>query len=120
MATVSARQRLELRGKTITTFIAYEAAATLREMQAGETLELVTEDQEAITRDPDAWCRAVGHSVVSAESDGGQARFLIEKGAPRKSKRTAAFVISDPGVEKLLSARGFALAAALEGDEVHI
>jgi TusA-related sulfurtransferase len=104
MATVSARQRLELRGKTITTFIAYEAAATLREMQAGETLELVTEDQEAIKRDLDAWCRAVGHSVVSAESEGGQARFLIEKGAPREQAHSRLRDLRSRGREAALCA----------------
>jgi predicted peroxiredoxin/TusA-related sulfurtransferase len=121
MAPVSSRRRLELRGKTITTFIAYEAAVALGEMGAGDELELITDDQEAIRCDLEAWCRAVGHGVVSVESDGAAAvHFVIENGAPRERKRTAAFVISDPGLEQLVSPLGFALAAALEGDDVHI
>jgi predicted peroxiredoxin/TusA-related sulfurtransferase len=120
MATVSSRECLDLRGRTITTFIAYEVATKLRSMAEGDRLELVTEDREAIERDLVAWVQAVGHTLLAVEREPEGLRFSIVKGAPEATKRKVAFVISDPGLEKLLSPLGFALAAALEGDEVHI
>lgn len=111
---------LDLKGRTITTFIAYEAAARLGEMAEGDVLEVVTDDREPIERDLVAWCRAAGHDLRTVERDAAGLRFSIAKGVPPAKDRTAAFVISDPGLEKLLSPLGFALAAALEGDDVHV
>lgn len=119
-------ETLDLRGKTISTYIAYQAAEALREMDEGHVLELRTDDAEAIDADLRTWCNATGHRILSAERGGGASRYRIEKqgavqtGTPAPPHRRLAMVISDAGLEELLSPLGFALAAALGGTEVSI
>lgn len=115
-----AHSSLDATGKRITTFIAYEAARRLESLDESESLEILTDDFEPIGADLAAWCEATGHRLVeSAASDGGR-RFLIEKGPPRATGKRLAMVVSTDGLEELLSPLGFALAAALEGIEVHL
>lgn len=61
MAAATADESLYLRGKKITTFILYEAAIRMRDMEVGETLELTPDAYEAMDNDVSAWCRATGH-----------------------------------------------------------
>jgi TusA-related sulfurtransferase len=58
---------LDMRGKTITTFIAYGAAKRLAAMADGQALELLTDPGEDIGNDIRAWCRASGLDLVSAD-----------------------------------------------------
>jgi TusA-related sulfurtransferase len=106
---------LDLRGKSITTYIAYTAWRQLAELAEGDTLELRTDTSDAIDNDLRAWCRATGHQLVVGERSAIQSRYVIRKGSAVRSGRRLAAVISDPGLEQLLSPLGFALAAALEG-----
>ena len=116
----AAMASLDMRGKTITTFIAYHAAGQLAVLADGQALELVTDAAEDIDTDIRAWCRAVGQELVSAESIGDTSTYVIRKPPPRRPGPRLAAVISDPGLEELLSPLGFALAAALEGAEVSL
>ncbi len=111
---------LDMRGKTITTYIAYGAAQELAELAEGDTLELLTDTGDAIDNDIRAWCRATGQQVTARERTSAQSRYIITKGTTAPSGRRLAAVISDPGLEELLSPLGFALAAALEGIEVSL
>ena len=111
---------LDMRGKTITTYIAYGAAQELAGLAEGDTLELVTDTGDAIDNDIRAWCRATGQQVTVRERTGAQSRYVITKATTAPSGRRLAAVISDPGLEELLSPLGFALAAALEGIEVSL
>ncbi len=120
MQVTTASQTLDARGKSITTFVAYEAAKRLETMADGEALEIFTDDFEPFGADLDAWCRAAGHRLVASEASGDGLRFLIEKGPPRPRAKKLAMVISPDGLEELLSPLGFALAAALESIEVHL
>jgi predicted peroxiredoxin len=54
-----------MRGKTITTSIAYAAARGLAELAEGETLELLTDAGDAIDNDIRAWCRATGQELAA-------------------------------------------------------
>ncbi len=114
MPTVTAAP-LDMRGKSITTFIAYAAASRLADLSDGETLQLLTDADDAIDNDIHAWCRATGQELVSTDRTDGTYRYVIRKSPARRSDRRFAAVISDPGLEQLLSPLGFALAAALEG-----
>ncbi len=115
-----ADERINVRGKSITTFIAYEAAGTLKRMKQGQVLEVIADASEPIRNDLEAWTRAVGHRLLDVEQDDGFARYFIERGYPKENNRNLAMVVSNPGLEELLSPLAFALAAALEGAEVHI
>lgn len=111
---------LDMRGKTITTFIAYQSAGRLAGLADGEALELLTDASDDIDNDIRAWCRAVGHELVSAQRTGDFSTYVIKKTPARPPARRLAAVVSDPGLEELLSPLGFALAAALEGADVSL
>lgn len=114
------RTLLDLRGRTITTFIAYEVHEALSVLDEGECVDVVTDAFTAIDTDLRAWCRATGNALVHADITGSTWRFMIEKGAPRRSTRKFAAVIEDDGLFELLAPLGFALAAALEGHDVSL
>ena len=118
--TVTTEKRLDRRGKTITTFVVFDAAAQLETMTEGEVLELLTDDFEPFEWDISAWCQANRHVLLSSEGTEEGRRFLIEKGTPTAKNTSMAMVISSAGLEELLSPLGFALAAALEGIDVHL
>jgi predicted peroxiredoxin/TusA-related sulfurtransferase len=120
MARESAKQSIDVRGKTITTFILYEAVMKLSEMGEGGVLEVVTDAFEPIGSDIRAWCRMTGHGLVGFDKGADQERYYIRKGAPVEQERKLALVISDAGLEELISPLGFALGAAVAGSEVYI
>ena len=111
---------LDLQGKTITTFILYEARHALDDAAVGERIEVVTDAFPAIDSDVAAWCRTTGNPLVDVVADGETRRFLIEKAPQQRSGHKLAAVISDDGLLELLAPLGFALGAALEGDEVSL
>ena len=113
-------QAIDGRGKTITTHVVYAAAKQLEDMARGEVLEILTDDFEPFEPDIAAWCNATGHRLLTSEKTEHGLRFLIEKGVPKAKDTSLAMVISEGGLEELLSPLGFALAAALEGIDVHL
>ncbi|MDH3682588.1 MAG: DsrE family protein [Acidimicrobiia bacterium] len=118
MAELSPLTSLDMRGKTITTFILYEAHEELHGIEIGDRIEVVTDAFPAIDSDLAAWCRTTGHRLVDVVADGETRRYVIEKGEPHRSGQKLAAVISDDGLFELLSPLGFALAAALGGHDV--
>ena len=88
MAIISSTQSLDIRGKTITTFILYKVLERMKAVQEGEVLEIVTEPFEAIDSDLRAWCRLTGQELVdtwilgrkSPSTDSTYVRLLIQSG----------------------------------------
>jgi predicted peroxiredoxin/TusA-related sulfurtransferase len=117
---MTAHQSLDVRGKTVAPFVLYQARKVLAGMQDGQVLELVTDNYDALHSEIRAWGRATGQKVRDAESGPGYARTYIEKAPLRPSGKKVAMVISNPGLEELLTPLGLALTAALSGDEVHL
>ena len=68
MQTLTAHRTLDGRGKTITTYVIHDAAASLANMAEGEILEVATDDFEPFPADIAAWCRATGHVLAATES----------------------------------------------------
>ena len=120
METTATNGSLDGRGKSITTFVVYEASRRLEKMTDGQQLEILTDNFEPFEADIAAWCQATGHRLVGTEASGEGLRFLVEKGSREASGKRLAMVISAKGLEELLSPLGFALAAALEGIEAHL
>ena len=112
---VSAKDSIDMRGRKITTFILYNAVLKLKDMAQGDVLEIVTEDYEPIESDIRAWCRMTGNSLVELQKESNRQRYYIEKVKPAEKENKLALVISNPGLEELLSPLGFALGAALGG-----
>lgn len=120
MVTASPTASLDRRGKTITTFVLYDAAAQLQRLSEGEVLEVVTDEFEPFEPDIEAWCQATGHVLLASEPIAEGHRFLIEKRIPKVKETSLAMVISSDRLDELLSPLGFALGAALEGLHVHL
>jgi len=116
--TTTAVPGLDLRGKTISTYLLYEIHRALRGMAEGARIEAVTDPSPALDNDLRAWTRTTGNALIDVVTDGATRRFVIEKGPDRRSTLKFAAIISDDGLFELLSPLGFALAAALEGHEV--
>ena len=111
---------LDMRGKSITTFIAYETLKRLTDLADGESLELLTDASEEIDNDIRAWCRTRGQELAAARHTDVSQQYIITKRPLRPSGKRYAAVISNAGLEELLSPLAFALAAALEGSDVSL
>ena len=120
MATRTMERSVDGTGKSITTFVIFKAAAALEDMAEGEVLEVLTDEFEPFVWDMSAWCLAKGHNMLLSERVAEGHRFLIEKQPATAKDTKLAMVISDAGLLDLLSPLGFALAAVLEGIDVHI
>ncbi len=118
MSALDAAATVDLRGRSITTFIAHEAASRLAGMEEGETIRLRLDAYEPITADLAAWCRMTGHSLVDVTRSGDDVIATVAKGPPSPHRTRLAAVISSCRLDELISPLGFALAAALEG--IHV
>ena len=88
-------------------------------LAVGDELELLTEPFPAIAPDLQTWCRATGHELVETLKEGESWRVRLRKGEPpHRNDYGIAVVVSQDGLEELLSPLGFALAAALGGAQV--
>lgn len=120
MGKIPANRSIDMRGKTITPFILYYAVKNLKDMQEGEVLEVSTDKFEAIENDIHAWSRMTGNRLLEMETGNNFQRYFIKKVNLKKPDRKLAMIISDPGLEKLLSPLGLALSAALSGTDVYL
>ncbi len=120
MSKLTAHESIDLRGKTITTYVLYYTVEKLQNMHEGEILEVVTDDYKAIENDILAWTRMTGHKLRDHVEEENYYIFYIEKSSPIEVESSLAIVISNNGLTELLSPLGFALAAALEGIDVYL
>jgi len=120
MGKIPVSRSIDMRGKTITPFILYYAVKNLKDMQEGEVLEVSTDKFEAIENDIHAWSRMTGNRLLEMETGNNFQRYFIKKVNLKKPDRKLAMIISDPGLEKLLSPLGLALSAALSGTDVYL
>ncbi len=67
-----------MRGKTIMTFIAYEALRQLADLADGESLDLLTDAREEIDNDIRAWCHAGDRSWRRPGAAGADINVFIQ------------------------------------------
>ena len=111
---------IDFSGKKITAYILNEAVLQLNKIDIGETIKIKVDNYEAIENDLKAWSRITGNQLEILESDSNYKIFQLEKKREFISNKKFAIIISDKGLEELLSPLGFAWAAAVSGMEVHI
>jgi len=111
---------LDIRGKTITTYIAYQVEKNLSKMQQNQILEVITDRYPAIESDLRAWSRQRGYPLLEVEKKEGFERYYFQKTATIKNDTKVAIIVSDDGLTTTLSPLGFSLAATLQGADVHI
>jgi len=83
-------------------------------------IKVRTDPLPAVDSDVHAWCRSTGHELVGVEDRSYGRDYAIRKVAEVREQPGWAIVISNPGLEELLSPLGFALGAALGGSRVAI
>ena len=120
MGKIPANRSIDMRGKTITPFIIYYTVKNLKDMQEGEILEVKTDKFEAIENDIAAWSRMTGNQLIELETGDSYQRYYIKKVTVDLPDKKLAMIISNPGLEYLLSPLGLALSAALSGTDVYI
>jgi len=113
-------QLVDGRGRSISTAILYEVARVMRELSPGAVINLRTDPLPAVDSDIRAWCRTTGHELVAVEEVADARDYTIREAAEPREQPGWAIVISNPGLEELLSPLGFALAASLAGSPVAI
>ena len=87
MTDTEVRSRLDLTGKTITTYIIYEIHDALGDGTEGDRVEAITDALPAIDNDIRAWSRTTGNRLVEVTEHGRTRRYLIEKGPARRAER---------------------------------
>ena len=92
----------------------------MRELPPGALLRVRADSLPAVDSDIRAWCRTTGHELVDVEELAGARDYVVRKAGELRRQPGWALVISDPGLEELLSPLGFALGAALAGSPVAI
>jgi predicted peroxiredoxin len=108
---------LDLREASITTYIVFALREALAE---GAPVELVVDDDPAISNDLLAWSRVTGHEIAELEDPEPGRRYRVQRGNPAAPGRHFAAIISTDDLLELLSPLGFALGAALEGLDVSL
>ena len=106
------------RGRSISTAILYEVVRALRALTPGDEVRVRTDPLPAVDSDMRAWCRTTGHELVEVGEVDGARDYVIRKASEVRKQPAWAVVISNPGLEELLSPLGFALGAALGGSAV--
>ena len=56
----------------------YHTANKLKELEAGQVLEVVADD-EGIKEDMPAWCKATGNELLGIEEEAGQHKVYVRK-----------------------------------------
>jgi predicted peroxiredoxin/TusA-related sulfurtransferase len=111
---------LDGRGRSVSTAIIYEVVRSLRALDPGTVIRVRTDPLAAVDSDIRAWCRTTGHGLVDVEEADGARDYRVRKAGKQREQPGWAIVISNPGLEELLSPLGFALGAALAASPVAI
>lgn len=127
---------LDLRGgKTVSTYILVQVVDSLSSLQPGEAIYLVTDVHAGLGSDIKAWGRLTNNDVreVPWKSSKGETddnskkyeRYIIVKkdvtvDKDSEQKQHVAIIISQDGLEELLSPLGFALGAITSGMHVSL
>jgi predicted peroxiredoxin/TusA-related sulfurtransferase len=108
------------RGRSVSTAIIYEVVRSLMALNPGAVIRVRTDPLPAVDSDIRAWCRTTGHGLVDVEEAADARDYRVRKAGEQRQQPGWAIVISNPGLEELLSPLGFALGAALAGSPVAI
>ena len=96
---------------------------SMEELADGERLEIVATDA-GFPRDAEAWCQTTGNRFVSARSEGGKYRVVVEKNIPQvcatetcKADKGKTFILFSDDLDKVLATFVLANGAVATGGE---
>jgi NADPH-dependent 2,4-dienoyl-CoA reductase/sulfur reductase-like enzyme/peroxiredoxin family protein/rhodanese-related sulfurtransferase/TusA-related sulfurtransferase len=98
----------------------------MEQLTDGERLEIIATDA-GFPRDAEAWCQTTGNRFVSANSEAGKYRVIIEKNTPQscptevcKEDKGKTFIMFSDDLDKVLATFVLANGAAATGKKVTI
>jgi predicted peroxiredoxin len=117
---MEAQEMLDFTGKKITAYIVYNVVDYLKTKQPGEKVIVKTKNYKAIENDFAAWSRMTGYPVKIVESKDNCTIYEFTKGEIINKDRKFAIVISENGLEELISPLGLAISCGISGYDVNI
>ena len=106
--------------KKISAYILNNVVQKLKQIKIGDNIQIKIDNYKAIDNDLEAWSRLTKKKIELIESKTDYKIYRIEKTNDFQIDKKFAIIISDKGLEELLSPLGFAWIAAVSGMEVHI
>ena len=118
---MNAQEALDFSGKKISGFVICKLSEKLDVLPLNESVKIKTENYKAIQQDLFAWGKMTGNKIVLLDNNQQSLTFKITKVADKINKgESFSIIISDKGLEELLSPLGFSVGAALSGYQVNI
>ena len=118
---MNGQEILDFSGKTISGFIICKLSEKLDVLPLNGSVKIKTENYKAIQQDLFAWSRMTGNKIAILENNQQNLTFEVTKIADKINKgKSFSIIISNKGLEELLSPLGFSVGAALSGYQVNI
>jgi predicted peroxiredoxin/TusA-related sulfurtransferase len=118
---MNGQEILDFSGKTISGFIIVKLSEKLDVLQINESVKIKTENYKAIQQDLYSWSRMSGNKIVLIDNNQQNLTFEVTKLVDKINKgKSFSIIVSDKGLEELLSPLGFSVGAAMSGYQVNI
>jgi len=118
---VNAQELIDFSGKKISGFIIFKITEKLTDLEINDAIWIKTDNYIAIQSDLSVWGKLTGNKVALLEKSENFLTFEITKIADKLNNgKVFSIIISDKGLEELLSPLGFSVGAALSGYQVNI
>jgi predicted peroxiredoxin/TusA-related sulfurtransferase len=115
------QETIDFSGKKISGFIIFKISEKLEGLKINESIKIKTDNYKAVQSDLLAWSRMTRNQVELIETSDDNFFFEITKTSDKIGNgKTFSIIISDKGLEELLSPLGFSVGAALNGYQVNI
>lgn len=119
-AAAGAAAVLDLRGKTVVSYVVYETLKALGPLAEGQVLSLWVDAYDGLEADLSVWMELTGQRLAGETRAGGLHRYDLVKSPPRPMNEQLAIMISKPGLEDLFTPLSLALAGRMAGMETHV
>jgi len=121
MEQLYAQEIIDFSGKKISGYIIYTISEKFEKLGTNESIRIITDNYKAIQSDLIAWSKISGNQVMLTDNTEDKLTFDIVKTVEKVGNgRKFSIIISDNGLEELLSPLGFSICAALCGYQVNI
>lgn len=118
---LNAQETIDFSGKKISTYIVFKISEKFEMLKVDESIRIKTDNYKAIQTDLSAWGNMTGNKVILTDSNIDILTFEITKTSEMNGNgKSLSLILSDKGLEELLSPLGFAVTSALCGYQVNI
>lgn len=118
---INAQEMIDFSGKQISGFIIFKISEKFLDLKINDAIRIKTDNYKAIQSDLIAWSNMTGNKVILIDKNENNLTFEITKFVEKqKNGKKYSIIISDKGLEELLSPLGFSVGAALCGYQVNI